>query len=76
MLAINQNVIRIWGVLVAGRTDKRARSDFAQVQILELEIFLSTPCQRQRHEVKKAINLIRANFNTTVNLLICVCCTV
>ena len=31
------------GVLVAGRTRKRARSDFAQVQIPELEIFPCTP---------------------------------
>ena len=42
------------GVLVAGRTHKRARSDFAQVQIQELEIFsLHPPCQHQGHEVKK-----------------------
>ena len=32
------------GVLVAGRTHKRARSDYTQVQIQELEIFPCTPC--------------------------------
>ena len=32
------NTTCVWGVLVAGRAHKRAKSDFAQVQIPELEI--------------------------------------